>query len=72
MVYGNRLPPIYVEPDDKRLIAGETDYSIPLCSVIARGNLAATQFHPEKSRELGLKMYDNFIKLALAARISDK
>ena len=56
----------YVEPDDKALVAGETEYGIPLCSVIARGNLVATQFHPEKSGELGLRMYDNFIKLALA------
>ncbi len=62
----------YVEPGDKSLVAGETDYGIPLCSVIARGNLVATQFHPEKSGELGLKIYDNFIKLALAAKVSGK
>jgi glutamine amidotransferase len=55
----------YVEPDDKSLVIGETDYGIPICSVIARGNLIATQFHPEKSGEVGLKLYDNFIKLAL-------
>ena len=55
----------YVEPEDESLIAGETDYGIPICSMIARGNLIATQFHPEKSGELGLRMYDNFIKLAL-------
>jgi len=57
----------YVEPDDKSLVAGETEYGIPLCSVIAKDNLVATQFHPEKSGEAGLKIYDNFIKLALAA-----
>ena len=54
----------YVESEDESLIAGETDYGIPLCSIIARGNLVATQFHPEKSGEVGLKLYDNFIKLA--------
>jgi glutamine amidotransferase len=54
----------YVEPDDKSLIAGETEYGIAFCSVIARDNLVATQFHPEKSGEPGLKMYDNFLKLA--------
>ncbi|MBA7472649.1 Imidazole glycerol phosphate synthase subunit HisH [subsurface metagenome] len=54
----------YVEPDDKSLVAGETEYGIPFCSVIARGNLVGTQFHPEKSGEFGLKMYDNFIKMA--------
>lgn len=54
----------YVKPVDASLVAGETEYGIPFCSVIARGNLVATQFHPEKSGEYGLKMYDNFIKLA--------
>jgi glutamine amidotransferase len=58
----------HVEPDDRSLIAGETEYGIPICSVIARGNLIATQFHPEKSGEVGLKIYDNFIKIALEAR----
>jgi len=62
----------YVEPDDKSLVAGETDYSVPLCSVVVRGNLVATQFHPEKSGEVGLKLYDNFIKFALGARVSGK
>jgi glutamine amidotransferase len=56
----------YVEPDDKSLIAAETDYGIVFCSTIARGNLIATQFHPEKSGEFGLKFYHNFLKLALA------
>lgn len=60
----------YVEPEDKSLVVAETDYGIPLCSVIARDNLIATQFHPEKSGEFGLKMYGNFIKFALGARIS--
>ena len=59
----------YAEPDDKSLVIGETDYGIPFCSVLARGNLVATQFHPEKSGDLGLKIYDNFIKLALGARV---
>lgn len=62
----------YVEPEDKSLVAGETDYGISICSVIARGNLIATQFHPEKSGEFGLRMYDNFIKLAMAAEIEHR
>jgi glutamine amidotransferase len=56
----------HAEPDDRSLVAGETEYGISLCSVIARGNLVATQFHPEKSGELGLKFYDNFLKMAKA------
>ena len=58
----------YVEPDDKSLVAGETEYGIKLCSVVAQGNLVGTQFHPEKSGQVGLRFYDNFIRLALAAR----
>ena len=58
----------YVEPEDRSLVAGETEYGIRICSVIARGNLVATQFHPEKSGEIGLKLYDNFIRLALATK----
>ena len=54
----------YVEPDDRGVVAGETEYGLPFCSVVARDNLIATQFHPEKSGEVGLKIYDNFIKMA--------
>jgi glutamine amidotransferase len=60
----------YVEPDDGSLVAGETEYGITICSVIARGNLVATQFHPEKSGEVGLRLYDNFIKIALGAKVN--
>lgn len=55
----------YAEPEDKSLVAGETEYGIRICSMVIRDNLVATQFHPEKSGEVGLKIYDNFIKLAL-------
>ena len=60
----------YAEPDDISLVTGETEYSIPICSILTRGNLVATQFHPEKSGEVGLRLYDNFIKMALATKIS--
>jgi len=55
----------YGVPEDKSLVAGETEYGIIMGSVIVRGNLVATQFHPEKSGEHGLKMYDNFLRHAL-------
>ncbi len=58
----------YVQPDDSSLVAGETEYSLPICSVVARGNLIGTQFHPEKSGELGLRMYSNFLKMAFAPK----
>ncbi len=60
----------YAEPEDRSIIAGETGYGIPICSVIAKGNLIATQFHPEKSGEVGLKIYENFLKIARGARTS--
>lgn len=53
----------YADPDDKSLIAGQTGYGVTMSSVIARGNVIATQFHPEKSGELGLKVFANFISL---------
>ena len=55
----------YAEPDDKSLVAADTEYGILFCSVLARGNLIGTQFHPEKSGETGLKIYENFLNLAL-------
>ncbi len=55
----------YGEPEDKSLVAGETEYGVNIASVIAHGNLVATQFHPEKSGEHGLKMYENFLRHAL-------
>ncbi len=57
----------YVVPEVDSLVIGETDYGVTMCSMIARGNLVGTQFHPEKSGEAGLKIYDNFIKMALSS-----
>ncbi len=54
-------------PDDASLVAGETEYGMPFCSMIARDNVIATQFHPEKSGEAGLRMYANFLKIAKGA-----
>jgi glutamine amidotransferase len=54
----------YAEPEDATVIAGTTEYGVTLCSVLIKDNLVATQFHPEKSGALGLKMYDNFLKNA--------
>ncbi len=54
----------YGEPENKSLVAGETEYGVMMGSVITRGNLVATQFHPEKSGDYGLKMYANFLQHA--------
>ncbi len=53
----------YVVPEDSSIIATETDYATPFCSMIWRGNLFATQFHPEKSQADGLRLYKNFAEL---------
>ncbi len=50
----------YVRPTDESVIAARTDYGIPFTSMIERGNLFATQFHPEKSQKVGLKLLENF------------
>ncbi|MCW8907425.1 MAG: imidazole glycerol phosphate synthase subunit HisH [Sedimenticola sp.] len=51
----------YVDPEDRELVVGSTVYGIPFTSVIARENLFATQFHPEKSADDGLQLLRNFI-----------
>jgi glutamine amidotransferase len=55
----------YVDPEDKSVVAGTTDYGLSIGSVIVKDNLVATQFHPEKSGNWGLRMYANFLKKAL-------
>ena len=55
----------YAEPEDISVVAGTTCYGVSMCSMIIKDNLIATQFHPEKSGEDGLKMYDNFLKITL-------
>ncbi len=54
----------YAEPEDTTVVAGTTEYGLTLCSVFIKDNLVATQFHPEKSGTIGLRMYDNFLKMA--------
>jgi len=54
----------YVDPEDDGVAAGVTEYGIPFTSLIWRDNLFATQFHPEKSQALGLRLLANFGRLA--------
>ena len=50
-------------PEDKSVISATTDYSSKIVCSVERDNLFGTQFHPEKSDKIGLKIIDNFIKL---------
>lgn len=52
----------YVEPANPGLIAGSCDYGISFTAAVTRGNVFATQFHPEKSQHAGLALYANFLK----------
>jgi glutamine amidotransferase len=54
----------YVAPNDPSLIALECTYGETFAAAIARENLFATQFHPEKSQRAGLQMLKNFVALA--------
>jgi len=53
----------YVAPRDPEVVAATTDYPEPFCSMVWRGNLFATQFHPEKSQAKGLRILKNFAEL---------
>lgn len=53
----------FVQPDEESVIATRTEYGVPFVSSIARGNLFATQFHPEKSQRVGMKLLENFARL---------
>ncbi|TMG02149.1 MAG: imidazole glycerol phosphate synthase subunit HisH [Chloroflexi bacterium] len=60
----------YPQPADPDVVIGETEYGVTFASVIARDNIVATQFHPEKSGEAGLRMYANFLKIAATAGVA--
>ena len=51
----------YVEPAESTVIAGTTRYGIPFTSGVARDNIFAVQFHPEKSAQAGLQLLGNFM-----------
>ena len=50
-------------PEDKAVISATTDYSSKIVCAVEKDNLFGTQFHPEKSDKIGLKIINNFLKL---------
>ncbi|MDA8766201.1 imidazole glycerol phosphate synthase subunit HisH, partial [Candidatus Pelagibacter bacterium] len=50
-------------PEHKDVISATTDYSSNIVCSVEKENIFGTQFHPEKSDKMGLKMIDNFINL---------
>jgi imidazole glycerol-phosphate synthase subunit HisH len=51
----------YVKPQDASLVQGKSNYPDPFVCAVARGNLFAVQFHPEKSHTAGLQLLKNFV-----------
>ena len=51
----------YPEPSEAGDLVGETEYGVRFCAAAGRENLLAVQFHPEKSSQAGLRLYENFL-----------
>lgn len=51
----------YAQPADRGIVSGETEYGLRFASSVARENIFAVQFHPEKSETSGLKLLANFV-----------
>ncbi|MFC1669984.1 imidazole glycerol phosphate synthase subunit HisH [Spirochaetota bacterium] len=51
----------YPELNDETWMVGQADYGVKFPCIVGKGNLIATQFHPEKSHEHGLKIIENFV-----------
>ena len=50
-------------PEDKTVISATTDYSSDIVCAVEKENIFGTQFHPEKSDKMGLRIVENFITL---------
>ena len=57
----------YAHPEDPSVVIGETEYGVTFPAVVAKDNIVATQFHPEKSAESGLRLYENFLRMSQAS-----
>ena len=53
----------YPEIEDKEWILGEVEYGVKFPSIVGKDNIIATQFHPEKSHKVGLKIVENFVRI---------
>ena len=56
----------YVDAKNKEEIVATAEYGVEFACFVGRGSVFATQFHPEKSGKIGLKMIDNFAKYAIS------
>ncbi|OQA94136.1 MAG: Imidazole glycerol phosphate synthase subunit HisH 1 [Spirochaetes bacterium ADurb.Bin218] len=62
MSYFYFIHSFYPEVEDKSWILGEAEYGVKFPCIVGKGNVIATQFHPEKSHKTGLRIIENFVK----------
>jgi glutamine amidotransferase len=60
----------YPEPADESVVMAAAEYGVTFPAVVARDGIVATQFHPEKSGEAGLRLYANFLRIASGAAVA--
>ena len=53
----------FLNAADKNIVAAQTEYGVTIDAAVERRNVFATQFHPEKSGEVGLKILKNFVEI---------
>jgi imidazole glycerol-phosphate synthase subunit HisH len=54
----------YADPDAPETVVATADYGLDFAAIVAQDNVVATQFHPEKSADFGLRLYANFARIA--------
>jgi imidazole glycerol-phosphate synthase subunit HisH len=59
----------YAEPSEAGVALGVAEHGVEFAAIVARDNVLATQFHPEKSAALGLRLYANFGRIAANSRV---
>jgi imidazole glycerol-phosphate synthase subunit HisH len=60
----------YADPANAEMTVGYAEYGTNFAAIVARDNIVATQFHPEKSAAMGLRIYANFGRIAAASLVS--
>ena len=60
----------YAEPSEAEMSLGTADYGVDFAAIVAYENVVATQFHPEKSADMGLRLYRNFAAIVEARRVT--